>query len=248
MNYGIIIPCYNEEKNIVSLITKIKKSSNPKYIILIDDSKKSMKNILPKKQIIYIHRKEKLGRGSAVIHGMKILIKKKIKIFIEMDADHSHNPYEIRKKLKIFSEKNLDLLIASRYEKKSKIIGWPFKRRILSKLANYLALFLLKIPVSDFTNGFRIYSIRAVTRLLKSIKNNSSEFIILSEIIAELYYNNYLVYCVDTKFTERKFGRSSVDLGLILRSFLGLLMIFLKYKKKLPNINLKLHSLITLYK
>jgi dolichol-phosphate mannosyltransferase len=207
-----------------------------------------MKNILPKKQIIYVHRKEKLGRGSAVIHGMKILIKKKIKIFIEMDADHSHNPYEIRKKLKIFSEKNLDLLIASRYEKKSKIIGWPFKRRILSKLANYLALFLLKIPVSDFTNGFRIYSIRAVTRLLKSIKNNSSEFIILSEIIAELYYNNYLVYCVDTKFTERKFGRSSVDLGLILRSFLGLLMIFLKYKKKLFNINLKLHSLITLYK
>ena len=159
MNFGIIIPCYNEERNIVSLISKIKKSSNPKYIIIIDDSKKSMLHILPKERVIYIHRKKKLGRGSAVIHGMKILIKKKIKIFIEMDADHSHNPYEIRKKLKIFSEKNLDLLIASRYEKKSKIIGWPIKRRILSKLANYLALFLLKIPVSDFTHGFWIYSI-----------------------------------------------------------------------------------------
>lgn len=233
MKYGIIIPCYNEEKNIVSLISKIKKSSNPQYIILIDDSIKSMKHILPKKGIVYIHRKKKLGRGSAVILGMKILIKKKIKIFIEMDADHSHNPYEIKKKLNIFNKKNLDLLIASRYEKKSKIIGWPFRRRLLSKLANYLALFLLKVPVSDFTNGFRIYSIRAVTRLLKSIKSNSSEFIILSEIIAELYYNNNLVYCVDTKFTDRKFGKSSIDFGLILRSFLGLIKIFLKYKKKI---------------
>jgi dolichol-phosphate mannosyltransferase len=235
MNYGIIIPCYNEEKNIVSLITKIKKSSNPKYIVLVDDSKKTMENIIPKK-IIYIHRKKKLGRGSAIILGMRILIKKKVKIFIEMDADHSHNPYEIKKNIKIFNKKNLDLLIASRYEKKSKIIGWPFKRRLLSKLANYLAIFLLKVPVSDFTNGFRIYSLRSVKRLLENFKKSSNEFIVLSEIIVELYYSNYLVDCVETRFIERKFGRSSVDFSLIFRSFIGLLEIFLKYKKKI-NMN-----------
>ncbi len=235
MNYGIIIPCYNEEKNIVSLITKIKKSSNPKYIVLVDDSKKTMENIIPKK-IIYIHRKKKLGRGSAIILGMRILIKKKVKIFIEMDADHSHNPYEIKKNIKIFNKKNLDLLIASRYEKKSKIIGWPFKRRLLSKLANYLAIFLLKVPVSDFTNGFRIYSLRSVKRLLENFKKSSNEFIVLSEIIVELYYSNYLVDCVETRFIERKFGRSSVDFSLIFRSFIGLLAIFLKYKKKI-NMN-----------
>lgn len=236
MNYGIIIPCYNEEKNIVSLITKIKKSSSPKYIVLIDDSKKTMEDLILKKKVIYIHRKKKLGRGSAVILGMKILMKKKIKIFIEMDADHSHNPYEIKKNIKIFNKKNLDLLIASRYEKKSKIIGWSFKRRLLSKLANYLAIFLLKVPVSDFTNGFRIYSLRSVKRLLENTKYSSNEFIILSEIIVELYYNNYLVDCVETRFIERKFGRSSVDFSLIFRSFIGLLAIFLKYKKKI-NMN-----------
>ena len=59
INFGIIIPCYNEEKNIVSLISKIKKSSKPKFVVLIDDSKKSMKSYLPKKNIIYIHRKKK---------------------------------------------------------------------------------------------------------------------------------------------------------------------------------------------
>lgn len=118
MNFGIIIPTYNEEKNIISLVDNIRRSSTPKFIIIIDDSKKSMKSYLLKKNIIYIHRKKKLGRGSAVILGMKILIKKKLETFIEMDADHSHSPFEIKKNLFIFNKKNLDLLIASRYEKK----------------------------------------------------------------------------------------------------------------------------------
>ena len=63
MNFGIIIPTYNEEKNIVSLVDNIRRSSTPKYILIIDDSKKSMKSYLLKKNIIYIHRKKKLGRG-----------------------------------------------------------------------------------------------------------------------------------------------------------------------------------------
>ena len=78
MNFGIIIPTYNEEKNIVSLVDNIRRSSTPKYIIIIDDSKKSMKSCLLKKNIIYIHRKKKLGIGSAVILGMKVIKKKKL--------------------------------------------------------------------------------------------------------------------------------------------------------------------------
>ena len=59
MNFGIIIPTYNEEKNIISLVDNIRRSSTPKFIIIIDDSKKSMKSYLLKKNIIYINRKKK---------------------------------------------------------------------------------------------------------------------------------------------------------------------------------------------
>lgn len=232
MNFGIIIPAYNEEKNIVSLVDNIRRSSAPKFIIIIDDSKRSMKSYLLKKNIIYIHRKKKLGRGSAVILGMKILIKKKIETFIEMDADHSHSPFEIKKNLFLFNKKNLDLLIASRYEKKSQIIGWPLRRRILSRLANLLAKFFLKVPINDYTNGFRIYSRRAVLRVIKNFRNITGEFIILSEIVAELYYANYLIDSIDTKFVDRKFGKSSVNFNLLIKSFFGLLLIFFKYRRK----------------
>jgi hypothetical protein len=60
-----------------------------------------------------------MGRGSAVLVGLKTLLyKKKIKYFIEMDADFSHSPNEINSNLKFFNKKKLDLLISSRYLKK----------------------------------------------------------------------------------------------------------------------------------
>ena len=63
-----------------------------------------------------------------------------------MDADFSHNPNEIPINLNFFKKKKLDLLISSRYLKNSKILDWPLKRKILSKLSNLLIKFLLKIP------------------------------------------------------------------------------------------------------
>ena len=98
-----------------------------------------------KKHIIYFHRGKKLGRGSAVLYGFKYLIKnyKNFKCCIEMDADMSHNPREIKIKLN-YLKKNLDLLISSRYSQKSKIINWPASRQILSYLSNKLSKTFIK--------------------------------------------------------------------------------------------------------
>jgi dolichol-phosphate mannosyltransferase len=102
MSIGIVIPCYNEEQNIFKLIKQLKKKiKDDCRIIVIDDSSKNL-NIRIKK-VLYIHRKKKLGRGSAILLGLKILLNdKKIKYFIEMDADFSHNPSEINSNLEVF--------------------------------------------------------------------------------------------------------------------------------------------------
>ena len=78
---------------------------------------------------------------------------------IEMDADLSHNPNELIRNLNFFHMNNLDLLIASRYLKKSRIINWPFSRKILSFISNMLARFLLKIPVSDYKKFQNLFNI-----------------------------------------------------------------------------------------
>ena len=232
---SIIIPTYNEEENIEKLIKTIKRYIKNALILVVDDSNnKKIKKIIDKKKldVVYFNRGKKSGRGSAVIFGLKKIInKKKIKTFVEMDADFSHNPAELKRNINFFNKNSLDLLIASRYLKKSKIINWSIGRKIISLLANLLAKKLLKIPVSDFTNGYRIYSKRSVKKIVKNCGKIGDGFIILSEILLEIYRNNYKIKEIHTIFVNRQRGVSSVNLSLILESFFGLIKLYLKKKK-----------------
>jgi glycosyltransferase involved in cell wall biosynthesis len=230
-NIAIIIPAYNESDNIKNLIKKIRQNIKPQIIVVDDSNNNLTKNILKKikTNIIYIKRNKKLGRGSAVLEGLKNSLKKKeVEIFIEMDADLSHPPNELRRNIRFFNEKNLDLLIGSRYLKESQIINWPASRRIFSKLANYLARFLLKIPCTDYTNGYRIYSRSAAKKIVQKCGKIGDGFIILSEILLVLYKNNFRIGEIKTKFVNRSRGESSANLKLIIASLVGLIKIFLK--------------------
>ena len=163
---------------------------------------------------------------------MKNLVgEKDINKIIEMDADLSHDPSEINKNLEIFKKDNLDLLISSRYLKDSKIINWSLERRIFSSLSNKLAKFVLKVPITDYTNGFRIYSKKSIEHIVKNCGKTGDGFIILSEILVELYFNNYQVKEVPSVFRNRIRGESSVNLSLIWESFIGLFKIYKKKKE-----------------
>jgi len=230
MKIGIIIPTLNEELNIVELIKKIDKNLSKKYdynIAIIDDSiddKITAKIDLYKSRIKYIHRGKKMGRGSAILIGMRHFLDSNFSdLIIEMDADLSHDPDELNEKIILFKENNYDLLIASRYLKDSKIINWSWQRKILSFLSNKLAKIFLKIPVSDYTNGFRIYSNRATKHITTNCGKIGDGFIILSEILMELYYNNFKLGEHKTIFRNRIRGKSNVNIKLIISSFLGLL-------------------------
>ena len=235
MTISIIIPTYNEKDNIKNLIHAINLNLHIEKILIIDDS---INNIIAEeiknfKNVEYIFRGKKLGRGSAILEGLKYSLQNyKNEIFIEMDADFSHDPKELIKNLKLFNLNKCDLLIASRYLKESAIVNWPYSRKILSFLANKLAKYLLKVPVTDYTNGYRIYSKPAVIHILKNCGNVGDGFIILSEILVELYYNNFKLMETYSKFINRIKGTSSVSLKEIINSLIGLIKIY-KLKNKL---------------
>jgi dolichol-phosphate mannosyltransferase len=233
-NIAIIIPVYKENENIFRLIKKIKSIIPESYIYIVDDSPK--KNLIKKKlknNINFFYRNKKLGRGSAVIYGLKkAILKKNINIFIEMDADFSHNPTELKKKINFFKKNKLDLLIASRYISKSRIINWPYSRKILSFLANFIAKQLLRVPVTDYTNGFRIYSKKSAEVIINECGKIGDGFIILSEILFKIYSHNLKISELPTIFVNRKRGESSLNFSLILFSFFGLIkLIFIKFFK-----------------
>ena len=229
---NIIIPTYNEEDNIIYLIKDIFKYVPKSIITIVDDSKNNLilsliKKENFKKKVNYFHRKNSRGRGSAVLFGFKKVIKNNVKqTFIEMDADFSHKPSELRKNIKKFNNNKNDLLIASRYLPKSKILNWSFSRRIFSKLSNILAKKILKINVSDYTNGFRIYSKEAINLIIKKCGKIGDCFIVLSEILLIIDLNNLKINEVSSTFINRKRGESSVNIKLIMQSLYGLIKLY----------------------
>lgn len=240
MSKCIIIPAFNEYENINLLLSEIYKTDlKDLIIIIIDDSDQSFekKIKIKKDRLIYLSRGKKLGRGSAVLHGIKHAFNTfdDIDLFIEMDADMSHDPKELKKNLFLFYEKKLDLLISSRYREKSKIINWPLKRKILSFLSNKLSKFILNVPITDYTNGYRIYSNHAAKFVVHNCGKIGDGYIVLSEILIQLYYNQYKVDETDTVFVNRVRGTSNVTFSEILFSLIGLYKIWKEKKRIIGN-------------
>ena len=233
-NIGIVIPAYNEEKNIIKLVKEIRKNLNT-YIVVVDDSKNNKTELEINKKYIkklfYYRRKQKLGRGSAVIFGFKKLYRiNKIKYFIEMDSDFSHKPSELKRNIKKLVREELDLLIGSRYLNDSKIINWPINRIIFSSLANLIFEFLFQLKINDYTNGYRFYSRKAVNILINKKNFVSKEFLILSEILLIFKQENLKIKEIKSFFVNRIRGESSVNFSLIIISFISMLKLFWKYK------------------
>ncbi len=232
---AIIIPTYNETENIIELIRKIRNYVRNVIIYIVDDSPtpEIEKLINPNlKNVKYFYRKNKKGRGSAVLFGIKKALKdKQINLVIEMDADFSHNPNELKKNISFFKKKNLDMLIASRYLNSSKILNWSLSRKTFSFFSNKVARFFLNINIKDFTNGFRFYSIRSAKKIINKCGNIGDGFIILSEIIVIIYNSNFKIEEVPTIFLNRTRGKSSVTIKLIIESLIGLIKLtFIKKK------------------
>ena len=236
LKVGFILPAFNEYENIFILLKQIESIFDNKSIIIIDDSTNdSIKNkISSRTDILYVKRESRLGRGSAVLHGLKTLLKsKEINLFVEIDTDLSEHPNQLPDMIRYFLDNKLDLLVASRYLKGSEIINWPLRRRLFSFLANKLAKFLLKVPVSDYTNGFRIYSSKAAYHVVNSCGKIGSGFIVLSETLVELYVNNFKIRDIKTKMINRVTGKSSVNLKLVFESLFGLIKLYFNNREKI---------------
>ena len=116
-------------------------------------------------------------------------------------------------------------------------IGYWKPHEVLARLTEEtgeLAKAILNIDVKDYTNGFRIYSKKATYLITKKCGKIGDGFIVLSEILLILNINKFKIHEVSTVFVNRKRGESSVNLRLVLQSFIGLIKLFL-IKKNYKN-------------
>jgi dolichol-phosphate mannosyltransferase len=171
----------------------------------------------------------KSGRGSAILRGFRLSVKKfpAIEFFAECDADGSHRPSDICNLL--LSSKS-DFVIGSRYLPESRILGWPISRRIASRILNYVIPKALDVQTTDVTNGLRRYSLRSV-QIIMSHQPNNSGFIFLSEQADLLAKHGIDPVDFPITFVDRIHGTSSVGFGEILDSIQGVYFLYRANRK-----------------
>ena len=223
----VIIPTYNEQENIIRLVETLFALNLDLDILVIDDGNDRTTDLIKKKQadsanLYFIKRVGKAGRGSAVLEGLKFGLAKDYQYLIEIDADFSHRPEELPSLLTLAAPNTL--VIGSRYAKGSKIVNWPLKRRIFSRLANFYADLILGIGIRDYTNGYRIYGREALEKL-DFDKIKASGYIVLSEIAYQLFLKGVEFRETPTVFVNRRRGVSNFSMKEISEAFLSVLRI-----------------------
>ena len=226
----VIIPTYNESKNISILLDLL---SNLKIDILIvdDNSPDGTGKIVQKfsdnhKNINLLERPEKLGLGSAYRDGFKWAIERDYKHCIEMDGDFSHTILDLQNMIKF--KDDFDLVIGSRYIEGGKTEGWSNGRKLLSMTANNIAKIFLGIKVNDMTSGFRIYSKECLDDInYFNTTSNGYAFQIEMTYLSSL--KNKTIKEVPITFYERNLGESKMSKAIVLEAIKFL--IFSKFKR-----------------
>ena len=227
----IITPTYNESKNILLLIDKIKNHLIDAHILVIDDNSPDKTGEIVEKfsnsrdDIFLIKRKGKLGLGTAYIAGFKWAIENNYNVVVQMDADLSHDPKDIPIMLEYISQ--YDLIIGSRYIDGVNVINWPMSRLLLSYFANIYSRIITGLPIYDSTGGFKCYKINTLENMpFDSIKSEGYSFQIETTFYS--WINNYKIKEITIVFTDRTIGESKMNNNIIYEAVWVVLKLRLK--------------------
>ena len=160
MKLDIIIPVYNEDENIIKLVTELEKKIVCDFRILIcyDNESDSTLNYLKqkniiKKEILFIKNPEQ-GPNTAIIEGIKSSIAEIILVYM---ADDFSNINLINKMTDLI-EKGNDLIIPSRFVQGGEMIGAKKLKKAVTIGGSYLIYYIGRIPFKDCTNAFKMFS------------------------------------------------------------------------------------------
>jgi dolichol-phosphate mannosyltransferase len=195
---AVVLPAFNEEKDLPQLLmrldTALKKLSRPFHIVVVDDGSSDGTAAIATKasRTMPVHlvcHPRNLGLGRAIQTGLTEA-RKFGGIVVTMDADNSHDPAYIAEMIKKFETQDVDLVICSRYQKGSRVVGLNAFRRLLS-FGCYMTMKSL-LPyqnVRDYSTGFRAYDAAILDRLVARFGNRMVEqsgFACMLELIAKL--------------------------------------------------------------
>lgn len=212
---SVVLPTYNEAENVPRLVPRIcealQRAGIGGEVIVVDDhspdgTAELARGLAAELPVRVQLRTGERGLAAAVLAGFAL---SSATACVVMDADGSHPPESLPELIRPVLEGRADVVVGSRYMEGGSTPGWPWRRRMMSRGAGLLARGLTRS--SDPTSGF----MAARRDLLEELHLEPVGFKIVLEVLARA--RGARVEEVPIAFTDRRFGRSKMSGGVLLK-------------------------------
>lgn len=212
MSTLVIIPAYNEEKNIGSVIKEVKKYAE--NILVVDDGSTDLtKEIAKKQEVEVISHSVNLGKGAALKTGCDYAYKQGVENIVVIDADGQHEPKDIPRFLEAL--KRVDIVFG--YRKQSNTM--PLILKFGNKFINETLRLLFRIKIYDSQCGYRAFK----SSIYPKIRWKANDYYMETEMIVKAGRNNlkHEQVSIETIYGDKYKGTTAVDGVKIVSKMIG---------------------------
>jgi glycosyltransferase involved in cell wall biosynthesis len=232
----VIIPAYNEEQSLPSVIEKIGANPIKTDIVVINDSSSDQTHIVAEKEgVLVVNLCTNLGIGGAVQTGFKYAQLQGYDIAIQVDADGQHNPDQIPQLIQPILDNKADMVIGSRFLDVESNYTPPVMRQIGMHLFSNITSLIVGHPITDTTSGFRAIGKNLIAFFAQNYPIDFPD----SEAIIMVKKAGFKIEEVPVAMNVRQTGKSSINIKKSLYyplkmivSILSILIRSIKMKKE----------------
>ncbi len=207
LTLSFVIPCLNEEKNIPETINRCKKEAKKLNIdfeiIVIDNGSIDNSKTIAKELGAKVIDEKTTGYGIAIQTGLKNASND---ICLIMDADSTYDPSCLGEIIKVFINREADLVIGNRWgfgiEKDAMP---PLHKYLGNPILSFIGKYLFNVKINDFHCGIRAIKTEVARNMPFSVKG--MEFATEMIVLASIY--KYKLEEFPTKLLKSKYKRTT---------------------------------------
>lgn len=219
MKAFVVIPTYNERENAAAMARAVLAALPEASLLFVDDASPDGTGELLDEiargdgRVCCLHREKKDGLGRAYIAGFARALDAGAERIVQMDCDFSHDPKDLPRLV----ASGADLAIGSRYVAGGSTPGWPFRRRLVSRLGGMFTRFATGMPLKDPTGGFKCWTAAALDAVdFKSVESAGYSFQL--EMNHRAWRRGLSIEELPITFVDRAAGSSKITAGIAVES------------------------------
>jgi glycosyltransferase involved in cell wall biosynthesis len=203
MNLSVIIPVYNEVKNIQKIIKRVQATKLANEIVIVDDGSQDgtrdiLKTLGGKKKVRVILHEKNQGKGAAVVTGMKAA---KGDIFLIQDADLEYDPRDYPVLIQPIKEEIADVVYGSRFLGGTHRVTM-FWHQVANKLLTFMTNILYDSILTDMETGYKVFR----REVVEGMTIRSKRFNFEPEFTAKILKRKYRIFEVSITFNPRDYS------------------------------------------